>query len=885
MKSRVYEIIPSPHSITYEDHCYDYQKAINVVCGDGSLDAETVSYVKEIFGDENVTFATGEQKGKTNLYLTSVDQNDAISARIKATCGDAVNNATLSKKESHVIVANGNGISIIGGDAEGLFRGLTTVKFIKPQIEKDGKYRGFVINDYADMAFRGLIEGYYGLPWSWSEKAELIKFGADFKMNKLVYAPKDDPYHTTKWHELYPDASENAENNIQNVKIAAETARRYKADLVWTAHCFGYTETANAGENAIRYNAGDENVEGSHINLLKAKFQQLYDAGVRTFGLLLDDVHYGPRTLHTPWKSIYNPGEVLTEEVLAETTAIVNIIADWCREKGDCYDLIFCPASYNLSWMKKSFPRFYTQAYEYQEVSYYDLHFKDNVQIITTGAGVFADTDQSMADRFKTEGVCAETGYREGQKRRSPLQWTNFPTVDRGNVLDFGPIVNFRTDLDPNDIYGMMSNPFQWAQFNKTVIPMVCQYTWNLKAYDAFAVYENAMKYVMDTAELSDAMLIFTNHNNKRGDEGEGTPALIDAIAAFKETISKENAKAVAIEIDRIIHACDTLLDRSKFKTVAMHEQIKPYAMALKDLSSCVKTYMDMFESDHVIADMYICEELFARHTSYPLKDVTGKDQYTATGTRTLKPFAQWLYENRAAVVIAADKALEAEITQREGIRHCLQEKIGYVREKGCYYGMREKPAELISRLEAKRIELEKVLKESTFEELPALAEVEKWVEQTAAEYEGYLPMKNKEDLCSVGKVALGNRLNRGDLPERINDGDRGTYAGVDIDGEEGWLAIDLGEVMPLEEIYVLCYNKDNRYYHYKIYTSEDGANYTLLAEKSDDSVEKECGGSCWRFEKGEKARYVKVIGELCSIPNNSNFHIMELEVYRADTE
>ena len=66
MKSRVYEIIPSPHSITYENHCYDYQKEINVVCSDGSLDAETVSYIKEIFGDANVTFAAEQDGTKTN---------------------------------------------------------------------------------------------------------------------------------------------------------------------------------------------------------------------------------------------------------------------------------------------------------------------------------------------------------------------------------------------------------------------------------------------------------------------------------------------------------------------------------------------------------------------------------------------------------------------------------------------------------------------------------------------------------------------------------------------------------------------------------------------------------------------------------------------------
>lgn len=655
-----YEIIPSPHSISYADKYYAYNKEINVVRAEGALDAETVDYIAEIFGGDNVTFSTEADNAKTNLYLARDDKNDDVAELIKRKYGGVIDAEILAKNESHIIVADENGISIIGNNADGLFRGLTTVKFIRPQIEADENgYRGFVIKDYADMAFRGLIEGYYGRPWTWAEKAELIKFGSDFKMNKMVYAPKDDPYHVTKWKDLYPDKSEDAENNIQNIIIAAETARKYKADLVWTAHCFGYTVGANAGENGIRYNEGDENVPGSDINLLKAKFQQMYDVGVRTFGILLDDCDYGPRTLHEPWPNIYNVNEALTEELLAETTAIVNLMAEWCEEKGDCYDLIFCPASYNINWMKKSYPKlFYRQMIEHQEVSYYDLHFKSNVQIITTGNSTFSDTDHAMANRFRTEGVSARTGYKEGDKRRAPLQWTNYPTVDWQPALDFGPIVNFRTDLDPDDLYGLMSNPFQWAQFNKTVIPMVSQYTWNLKDYDAFAVYDNSMKYVMDTEELANAMLIFTNHNNKRGDEGEGTEALKNAIEAFKETPAKSSAEIILTEIDKIINACDVLLDRDKFTTVAMHEQIYPYGKALRDLAECVRKYMTAF-IDGKADDISKADELYTRHTSYILKEVPkpgeGRvDLNVQTGTRTLLPFADWLRENKDSVIVNA---------------------------------------------------------------------------------------------------------------------------------------------------------------------------------------------------------------------------------------
>ena len=95
-------------------------------------------------------------------------------------------------------------------------------------------------------------------------------------------------------------------------------------------------------------------------------------------------------------------------------------------------------------------------------------------------------------------------------------------------------------------------------------------------------------------------------------------------------------------------------------------------------------------------------------------------------------------------------------------------------------------------------------------------------------------------------------------------------------------MQIDLGESVTLEEIYVLCYDKDDRYYHYDVYTSEDGESFKLLIEKRDDASEKAVGGNCWRFQNGERARYVRVVGVLCSIPNNPNFHVKELQIYAA---
>ena len=49
----------------------------------------------------------------------------------------------------------------------------------------------------------GVIEGFYGVPWSWRERASIIdRIGAS-GMGTYVYAPKSDPLHRARWREPY----------------------------------------------------------------------------------------------------------------------------------------------------------------------------------------------------------------------------------------------------------------------------------------------------------------------------------------------------------------------------------------------------------------------------------------------------------------------------------------------------------------------------------------------------------------------------------------------------------------------------------------------------------------------------------------------------------
>jgi hypothetical protein len=50
----------------------------------------------------------------------------------------------------------------------------------------------------------GIIEGFYGKPWSWDARMETVSFLAPYGYRFYLYAPKADPYLRRKWQEPHP---------------------------------------------------------------------------------------------------------------------------------------------------------------------------------------------------------------------------------------------------------------------------------------------------------------------------------------------------------------------------------------------------------------------------------------------------------------------------------------------------------------------------------------------------------------------------------------------------------------------------------------------------------------------------------------------------------
>ncbi|MGH8514689.1 MAG: beta-N-acetylglucosaminidase domain-containing protein, partial [Gammaproteobacteria bacterium] len=115
---------------------------------------------------------------------------------------------------------------------------------------------------------RGIVEGFFGPPWSMKHRAAMFEFGAARGMNTYLYAPKDDPYHREKWQEPYPP------KQWREMLRLIRSARKHKIDFVYGFH----------PGKGLRF--GND----APVRILLAKAERFYEAGVRTFAILFDDI-------------------------------------------------------------------------------------------------------------------------------------------------------------------------------------------------------------------------------------------------------------------------------------------------------------------------------------------------------------------------------------------------------------------------------------------------------------------------------------------------------------------------------------------------------------------------------------------------------------------
>ncbi|EBN0317330.1 hyaluronoglucosaminidase, partial [Salmonella enterica subsp. enterica serovar Typhi] len=185
-----YKVFPTPQKVTYGEGVTALRKQVNLVMGD-QLDIYTRNRLKSVLQDNQVSYTTGKSAvaGATNIYLGVHGQGSQAEQNLSK-----VSAGLFNKIDAYALAIKDNSISIVGKDTDAVFYGLTTLKHMLKESQVP-VLRNVTVEDYAELKNRGFIEGYYGNPWSNADRAELMRFGGDLKLNQYFFAPKDDPYH------------------------------------------------------------------------------------------------------------------------------------------------------------------------------------------------------------------------------------------------------------------------------------------------------------------------------------------------------------------------------------------------------------------------------------------------------------------------------------------------------------------------------------------------------------------------------------------------------------------------------------------------------------------------------------------------------------------
>lgn len=329
-------------------------------------------------------------------------------------------------QESYFMSITPEKVVIAASDESGAAYGMQT--FLK-MLEGDS-LQCVEMTDGPDVPLRGVVEGFYGTPWSHEARLDMMRFMKKHRMNTYLYGPKDDIYHRAKWAEPYPA------KEARQITELANNAAENNITFFWAIHP-----------------GADITWDGSERKKIVDKFNQMYDLGVRGFAVFLDDIK-GKGT---------DP---------AQQVPLLNYIHDeFIATKPDVAQLVVCPTMYTQTWNEKN-PGY---------LGVLKSGLNPEIMVMWTGRTVMSDIDKPTM-----EWINNEIG-------RKAFIWWNFPVSDYvKDKLVLGPAYGISTDI-AGDLGGFASNPMEYSEASKIAIGAIGEYLWNMEEYDADEAWRKSL--------------------------------------------------------------------------------------------------------------------------------------------------------------------------------------------------------------------------------------------------------------------------------------------------------------------------------------------------------------------------------------------------------
>ncbi|CAD6994007.1 unnamed protein product [Ceratitis capitata] len=275
----------------------------------------------------------------------------------------------------------------------------------------------------------GVIEGFYGRPWTTEQRKDLFRKMKKWGMDSYVYAPKDDYKHRAYWRELY--TVEEADHLTSLITAARE-------------HDVMFYYALSPGLD-MSYSSQKE------IQTLKRKLDQVSQFGCEAFALLFDDIDSELSKLDK---------EAFQTFANAQVSVTNEIFAHLGNPK-----FLFCPTQYCST---RAIPTVHDSEY----LNTLGSKLNHDIDIMWTGNKVISKIISLESIQEITEIL-----------RRPPVIWDNLHANDYDQKRVFlGPYSGRSPELIPH-LRGVMTNPN--CEFHANTIAINTLASWSKCSLDS----------------------------------------------------------------------------------------------------------------------------------------------------------------------------------------------------------------------------------------------------------------------------------------------------------------------------------------------------------------------------------------------------------------
>ena len=469
----VYPIYPTPQDQYALGGKASFTKQVNVVVEE-QIDQTTIDRARQVLTEHGLTpvFTNSIAKKGSNLLLGVAGSKGVVDRHSTSlSLGREVFDIE-GKFDRHILTLTPDKgaaqVMILGEDTDAVFYGLASLEQMLDL--GTSELQGVLIEDYADVEYRGVIEGYYGVPYTAEVTKDLFRFMARFKMNTYMYGAKSDSYHSRYWSEPYPTEITEDQKRIgyltqDMMRDITSVAHATKVNFIWAIH---------PGRAFAK--ADSEEV----LDKIMTKFESMYSLGVREFGVFVDDVGV--------------PTEREEMDICARNLDNLQkrIDARWNGKNTPAADRVnplhYVPQLYCYSW---STPEGTKQFFESLSVTDPKIH------IYITGRNVWSvpsNKDISHVKQYLGRDVSWWWNYACNDADFTKLfimdMYTNFR--DESHIDNLA-----RLESQLSGTNTLIINPMQQGVLSKIPLFSVADYAWNTDAFNNDKSWEASLPAVV----------------------------------------------------------------------------------------------------------------------------------------------------------------------------------------------------------------------------------------------------------------------------------------------------------------------------------------------------------------------------------------------------